>query len=77
MRVGAAQVGPDQHLGPFVGVLGREASGDEDRGGEGMEIGGGYAEGILAHFSLSPATDLYQSRICTPFQCSTPSNRFT
>jgi hypothetical protein len=31
----------------------------------------------IHYLSLSPATDLYQSRICTPFQCSTPSKRFT
>src|SRR5687767_6540769 len=27
--------------------------------------------------NLSGAADLYQSRICTPFQCSTPSKRRT
>ena len=44
MQVGAAKVGPDQHLGPFAGVLRRQPGGDEDRRGEIMELGGADAE---------------------------------
>src|SRR5262249_25837698 len=77
MRVGAAQIGPDQHLGPFGRVFARQPDRDKDRGDEFFELGFADADVVLGHCrdyaaSLLPATDLYQSRICAPFQWSTP-----
>ena len=48
------------------------------------KLGLADAERFLGHdvrdylfLNCTLAADLYQSRICAPFQCSTPSKRFT
>ena len=54
-----------RHQADVVAVAGAVAVSTADEGG-------GAAAAIL-----SAATDRYQSSICTPFQCSTPSKRLT
>src|SRR5262249_59205099 len=49
VRVGAAQVGPDQDLGPFLGVIVADASGGEDRGGKSLQVGLADLDRFFAH----------------------------